>query len=625
MPEILITVRDKIAQLANRSVVVCDSTDYVAVFDFDEEWDAYPTRTAQFNFGGLHVPVVFDGAECPMPQVSEASVLRIGVYAGDLHTTTSALVPCLPSIRSGAGAPADPTDDVYNQIMAKLNDLGEISEEEIAAAVEDYLTAHPVETAQSDWSVNDPSDPAYVKGRTHWEERTEVSIEGLAFTYHVNINDCTDNPDEDEASEFLLTAVVPWTPAVPLALGQVWKVSVRGRQSYNSPGVTVGTMSNGEPALDVADQRPLRIYADRLALNRQWLSNSAIDDITITGVSGTYGGAPAVHPLDPKYIPDSVKPLTVAITYNADTGSYSADKTFAEIKAAYDAGRVVQGDRNGAMFVLNWIAENFAVFDATYSDDGASLQCDTLMMSADGSIRFETVGALPGSTTALPNPNKLTFTGAVEATYDGSSAVTVEIPEGGAGDSSLGITGASVGQTVKITEVDADGRPTAWEAVSVDTEFELLGTMDVSTGDTQELMFDAPMREIAIVTSIVDSAGGQYGAATTDGKRLISFYAKGLSVKTDLAWWPLGGDIGLCAHAWGLVYKIVVECGEQFSHGTMCGGLSRMSDLTALNVRNTNGLQYVVGHVSGVRMTLILNEGVENTATGTVEVYGKRA
>ena len=35
----------------------------------------------------------------------------------------------------------------------------------------------------------------------------------------------------------------------------------------------------------------------------------------------------------------------------------------------------------------------------------------------------------------LPNPNKLTFTGAVTAEYDGSSPVTVEIPEGGGGTS----------------------------------------------------------------------------------------------------------------------------------------------------------------------------------------------
>lgn len=39
--------------------------------------------------------------------------------------------------------------------------------------------------------------------------------------------------------------------------------------------------------------------------------------------------------------------------------------------------------------------------------------------------------------TTLPNPNALTFTGAVGATYDGSAAVTVDIPSGGGG----GITG----------------------------------------------------------------------------------------------------------------------------------------------------------------------------------------
>ena len=31
--------------------------------------------------------------------------------------------------------------------------------------------------------------------------------------------------------------------------------------------------------------------------------------------------------------------------------------------------------------------------------------------------------------TKLPNPNPLTFTGAVTGTYDGSEALTVEIPE----------------------------------------------------------------------------------------------------------------------------------------------------------------------------------------------------
>ena len=40
------------------------------------------------------------------------------------------------------------------------------------------------------------------------------------------------------------------------------------------------------------------------------------------------------------------------------------------------------------------------------------------------------------------------------------------IPSGG-GDISLGLTAATVGQTIKVKAVDADGKPTAWEAVDV--------------------------------------------------------------------------------------------------------------------------------------------------------------
>lgn len=68
---------------------------------------------------------------------------------------------------------------------------------------------------------------------------------------------------------------------------------------------------------------------------------------------------------------------------------------------------------------------------------------------------------------ALPNPNALTFTGAVTGSYDGSAPFEVEIPSGGGG---LTVTNtAAVGQTVKITAVDETGQPTEWEAVDMAT------------------------------------------------------------------------------------------------------------------------------------------------------------
>ena len=67
---------------------------------------------------------------------------------------------------------------------------------------------------------------------------------------------------------------------------------------------------------------------------------------------------------------------------------------------------------------------------------------------------------------ALPNPNALTFTGAVTGSYDGSAPLNVAIPSG-VGGLTVSNT-AAVGQTVKITAVDENGQPTEWEAVDME-------------------------------------------------------------------------------------------------------------------------------------------------------------
>ena len=88
---------------------------------------------------------------------------------------------------------------------------------------------------------------------------------------------------------------------------------------------------------------------------------------------------------------------------------------------------------------------------------------------------------------ALPNPNALTLTGAVNATYDGSSAVSVEIPSGGSGDTdiSLGLTSAAVGQIIKVKAVDESGKPTAWEAVDMPSWGQISGKpFDTIDGNT---------------------------------------------------------------------------------------------------------------------------------------------
>ena len=59
--------------------------------------------------------------------------------------------------------------------------------------------------------------------------------------------------------------------------------------------------------------------------------------------------------------------------------------------------------------------------------------------------------------TTLPNPNALTFTGAVIGSYDGSAPLSVKIPSGGGGDNPLRlIKTVTLAETVKSITVDTD-------------------------------------------------------------------------------------------------------------------------------------------------------------------------
>lgn len=117
-----IIVREKVAKLVNpdETPLVCGNNDYVVEFDFDDAWENYPEKTALFVFGSDSVPVVFNGNVCKGVAVKNATECAIGVFAGDIRTTTGAYMPCVLSITDIGKTPKAPTKDVYNQIMDLL-------------------------------------------------------------------------------------------------------------------------------------------------------------------------------------------------------------------------------------------------------------------------------------------------------------------------------------------------------------------------------------------------------------------------------------------------------------------------------------------------------------------------
>lgn len=79
--------------------------------------------------------------------------------------------------------------------------------------------------------------------------------------------------------------------------------------------------------------------------------------------------------------------------------------------------------------------------------------------------------------------------------------LAASLPDAGSGtDISLGVTGAAVGDIVKVKAVDASGKPTAWEAAVMSTP-ELLysGTAENVTAFEQEIDFKGHKNLVIIV------------------------------------------------------------------------------------------------------------------------------
>lgn len=161
MPDINITVTDNRPVCTAGTTVVCDNSDYVVHWDLDEEWSAYDSKTMRVVYmDSTYVDTVFTGDSVALPPVTVPGVVQIGLYAGDIHTSRMALLHALSSVRSASGAPANPTPDVYDQLMERM------------AQIEN-----------PDWNQNNPTAKDYVKNRTHYvSTEQKVIVPKQTFT-----------------------------------------------------------------------------------------------------------------------------------------------------------------------------------------------------------------------------------------------------------------------------------------------------------------------------------------------------------------------------------------------------------------------------------------------------------
>lgn len=138
--------------------IVADSKNYLyAQFFFKtDDWDDI-TKTAVFEKGGKPYFVILDEDDtCKVPwEVIKPGKVFVSVFGGDLITTHTVELHISVSGYKEGETPTEPTPDVYSQILDKLKNLqaGEISDEQISKAINEYLAENPISGGVSDDSL----------------------------------------------------------------------------------------------------------------------------------------------------------------------------------------------------------------------------------------------------------------------------------------------------------------------------------------------------------------------------------------------------------------------------------------------------------------------------------------
>ena len=106
-----VNITNKHCAVQGAPVIVCGNSDYTMTFTFDAEWDNAGEKTARFSYirDGVrrYQDVKLEGDKVAVPPVYGTKGLQVGVYSGDLVTSTPGRIPCEKSIICGTVAPED--------------------------------------------------------------------------------------------------------------------------------------------------------------------------------------------------------------------------------------------------------------------------------------------------------------------------------------------------------------------------------------------------------------------------------------------------------------------------------------------------------------------------------------
>lgn len=322
-----------------------------------------------------------------------------------------------------------------------------------------------------------------------------------------------------------------WMTKVLPALGDASEMPPEAQQGWVDQVLQAGAAA--VEAAEKAENAAVRQPYPNVETGTWWVWDAESGAYTDTGVSyGTGGGGGTSdhdkllgrdkaeqHPIS------AITGLEDALAGKQPTGSYITEETDptvpawakAETKPSYTADEVGALSSETLPEAINTAlaqAKESGEFDGADGQPGADGKSAYQYAVEGGYTGTEEAFAAKLAEeipTALPNPNSLTFTGAVSGSYDGSEPLTVEIPSGGSGGGGI-------------------------------SAFEKIGTIDLSTIAEGYLGVEFTVTD---VTEIVLIWTRITNTTTSNSSLLLAFnsgnYYNTLGPRTGKAGYPING------------------------------------------------------------------------------------
>ena len=494
---IVIKVVDKVPiVVSGPQYVVCDNSDYTVVWQMDEEWAQFESRTMQVNYkDGTYERVLFTGNSCALPAIPVKDWFCVGLFAGDIHTTQPARLLAVRSATTDCGEERDPTPDGYAQAIKALD--GKLDKNQGAENAGKALVVGDdggVVPGEVQGGASLPAMSSDTKGKmlTNDGEKAEwgdvpKEVMVVNFTKGSDGNWSADKNWDDAAALIeaggYVYAMLDGL-AIPFVNYAAGKVIVFHAALHNSSAVIYNVVIWKQDGLIsvLGDPLPIVMYgeqeltADQQAQARKNIGAGTSYTLPIADAD-TLGGVKPVAKTDAMtrgvgvdtngglYTEPGAWYVSITGTLDAPTG----DKTPAEIYQAYTDGyavyAVVQTTAlySGMPFMLPLVAivpaggSYLVAFSASAEprrsgDEVASITVTWNQKWYLFATELAKIVDIPDIPTALPNPKALTIAiGDNVVSYDGSAAKAVTIPTGG---SSGGETWELI-NTFEVAEADA--------------------------------------------------------------------------------------------------------------------------------------------------------------------------